>query len=351
MSCVALKDYADATFNGFTKRLRPKQGAPIIPEYAAYFFRGPKFRRDVSAMSSLSTRASLNNEMLGRLSIVLPPVEVQKAIGSILKPLDDKIELNRRMNETLEAMARALFKSWFIDFDPVRAKADGRKPEGMDEATANLFPDSFEESELGTIPKGWKTGTFGDTAVNPRRGVQPRDIEPSTPYIGLEHIPRRSIALPDWGCASSVDSDKSAFLKGEVIFGKLRPYFHKVAIAPVSGVCSTDILVLAPKKSAWFGFMLGHASSVELVDHTDLCSTGTKMPRTNWGDISRFELVLPSEQIAEHYSTLVQPLINHITTNIHESRALAATRDALLPKLLSGELRVRDAERFVEGST
>src|SRR5262249_31945385 len=149
MSCVALKDYAGATFNGFTKRLRPKADSAIAPEYAAYFFRGPKFRRDVTAMSSLSTRASLNNEMLTRLSIVLPPFDVQATIGGVLKSFDDKIELNRRMNETLEAMAGALFKSWFIDFDPVRAKSEGRKPDGMDVATAALFPNSFEDSPLG----------------------------------------------------------------------------------------------------------------------------------------------------------------------------------------------------------
>ena len=134
MSSVALKDYEGATFNGFTKRLRPKPSAKIVPEYAAYYFRSPKFRRDVTAMSTLSTRASLNNEMLGRLTIVLPPKPIQKSIGSILKALDDKIELNRQMNATLEAMARALFQSWFIDFDPVRAKLDSRQPTGVDPA-------------------------------------------------------------------------------------------------------------------------------------------------------------------------------------------------------------------------
>jgi type I restriction enzyme S subunit len=155
MSCVALKDYESATFNGFTKRLRPKSNTRIVPEYAAYFFRSPKFRSEVTAMSSLSTRASLNNEMLGRLKMILPGVEEQAAIGFILRSLDDKVELNRRMNETLEAMARAIFKSWFVAFDPVRAKAEGRDP-GLPDEVAALFPDSFEDSELGGIPKGWR---------------------------------------------------------------------------------------------------------------------------------------------------------------------------------------------------
>ena len=161
MSCVALKDYENATFNGFTKRLRPNGSTKIVPEYAGYFFRSPKFRREVTAMSSLSPRASLNNEMLGRLKVILPSIEVQEAIGFILKSLDDKIELNRQMNRTLERMAQAIFKSWFIDFDPVRAKAEGRNP-GLPKEIADLFPDSFEDSELGEIPKGWEVKPIGD---------------------------------------------------------------------------------------------------------------------------------------------------------------------------------------------
>lgn len=158
MSCVALRDVPDGTFNGFTKRLRPKPTGTVVPEYAGYFFRSPAFRREVTAMSALSTRASLNNEMLARLSLVLPSIEEQRAIAHILGTLDDKIELNRRMNETLEAMARALFKSWFVDFDPVRAKAEGRAP-GLPKPIADLFPDRLVDSEFGEIPAGWEVET------------------------------------------------------------------------------------------------------------------------------------------------------------------------------------------------
>jgi type I restriction enzyme, S subunit len=170
MSCVALCDIPDATFNGFTKRLRPKDNRKVAPEYAGYYFRSPDFRQAVTAMSSMSTRASLNNEMLTRLSITLPSLEEQTAIGHILGTLDDKIELNRRMNETLEAMARALFKSWFVDFDPVRAKAEGRDP-GLPQPLADLFPDSFEDSELGEIPRGWVAGKLGDLAADEKNAV------------------------------------------------------------------------------------------------------------------------------------------------------------------------------------
>ena len=154
MSCVALNDIPFATFNGFTKRLRPKNEGVIAPEYARYYFRSWAFRSEVNSMATMSTRASLNNEILSRLSISFPPLEEQQAIGNILGTLDEKIELNRKINETLEGIAKALFKSWFIDFDPVRAMEEGR-PTGLPDEISELFSDSFEQSELGEIPSGW----------------------------------------------------------------------------------------------------------------------------------------------------------------------------------------------------
>jgi type I restriction enzyme S subunit len=275
---------------------------------------------------------------LNRLPVIAPPLTVQRAIAGVLGALDDKIELNRRMNVTLEGMARALFQSWFVDFDPVRAKLDGRQPTGMDKATAALFPDAFEESPIGPVPKGWEAREIGDIGTNTRRSVKPRDIAPNTPYIALEHMPRRCIALGDWDDSADVASGKSAFKKGEILFGKLRPYFHKVGVAPFDGVCSTDILVLAPKSPEWFGFLLGHASSDEMIQFTDLASTGTKMPRTNWSDISSFKVALPPKPIAAAFTRNIQPMLYRIHDNLHQSRTLATLRDTLLPKLLSGEL-------------
>lgn len=289
---------------------------------------------------------------LENIEAAYPGEPEQRAIAYILGTLDDKIELNRRMGETLEAMARALFKSWFVDFEPVRAKMEGRwrKGESLPGLPAHLydlFPDRLVDSELGEIPEGWTVGTLGAIAEHPRRGVQPESIEPNTPYIALEHMPRRSIALHGWGLADGLESNKFEFRKGEILFGKLRSYFHKVGVAPVDGVCSTDIVVIAPKSWRWFGLVLGHTSSVEFVEYTNAGSTGTKMPRTRWADMARYEVVLPSEPVAEAFSKLVQPLIYLIITSIHESRTLAALRDALLPKLISGELRVKDAEKFI----
>jgi type I restriction enzyme S subunit len=185
---------------------------------------------------------------LDNIEVAYPGIREQQAIACILGALDEKIELNRRMNRTLEATSRAIFKSWFVDFDPVRAKAAGQQPPGLKPEIAALFPDSFEDSELGEIPMGWRVGLFGTIAQEVRDAVSPSEIEADCPYIALEHIPKRCIALDSWGVADEVASGKLRFRRGDILFGKLRPYFHKVGPAPIDGVCSTDIVVAPPER-------------------------------------------------------------------------------------------------------
>jgi type I restriction enzyme, S subunit len=276
--------------------------------------------------------------------VEIPPLPEQRAIASILGALDDKIDLNRCMNKTLEAMARALFRDWFVDFGPTRAKMEGREPY-LTAALWALFPDRLEAEKK---PEGWSLGALSDVAESPSRGVNPSDVAEETPYIGLEHMPRRSIALSEWEGAGKVSSNKSAFKKGEFLFGKLRPYFHKVGVAPLDGICSTDIVVVRPRIPEWGAFTLACLSSDEFVAYTDQTSTGTKMPRTSWNTMGRYEVCLPSESVAVAFQEIVQSMLDRVSANIHESRTLAQTRDLLLPKLMSGEIRVREAERMVE---
>ena len=153
-------------------------------------------------------------------------------------------------------------------------------------------------------------------------------------------MPRRSITLSEWDAAGGLASNKSSFEHGDILFGKLRPYFHKVGVAPVDGVCSTDIVVLAPRSPEWFGFVLGHASSDEFVDYTDAVSTGTRMPRTKWKDMARYVLLTPSEPVAAAFNERVQASVTRMVSAIHQSRASSAQRDALLPRLVSGQVRV-----------
>ena len=337
------------TFNQDVEALWPKPH--VWGEYLAYWLLANKpFLRTLVDSASHGT-GRIHTNILQGVELNLPSFDEQRAIARVLGALDDKIDLNRQMNETLEAMARALFKSWFVDFDPVRAKMEGRQPAGIDAETAALFPDDFVDSTKGPIPRGWRFGVLGDLAENPRRGVIPSGVEPQTPYIGLEHMPRGSIALADWGVSGDLESNKFCFLRGEILFGKLRPYFKKVGVAAVDGVCSTDIVVIVPRQKRNYGDVLGIVSSVEFINYTDAASTGTKMPRTSWEYMNKYEIFIIHPRLSQLYSDMIEPIVSMIGSKIHESRSLAALRDALLPKLLSGEILVNEAERLVEART
>ena len=329
------------------QRLITLRGNPTIlnNNYLKFLMQSSFVQNQLHERATGTTVLGIKQSELRKINLVIPPLSEQKAIAHILSSFDDKIELNRQMNETLEAMARAIFKSWFVDFDPVSAKRSGRQPAGMDTATADLFPDEFEESSLGLIPKGWRVGKLGDIAENPRRGVKPENITPNTPYIGLEHMPKRSISLSDWGSVEDINSNKYQFYQGEILFGKLRPYFHKVGVAALDGICSTDILVITPKLQEWFSFVLSIVSSDEFINYTNITSTGTRMPRTNWNDISKYEIIIPSIEIVKTFNYQLVPFVNKIKSHIFESHILATLRDTLLPKLMSGEIRVKEAEK------
>jgi type I restriction enzyme S subunit len=329
---------------------------------------------------------------LKKIEILLPPISEQLAIAYILGSLDDKIELNRKMNQTLEAIARAIFKSWFIDFDPVidnalragnpipdsmaeRAemrrqildqnqpssssqRAKGRNYQGgfdfsglseisIDEIYG-LFPDSFQDSELGAIPKGWEIGAIGNIGNQSRNGVEPEDIKSSEYYIALEHMPKRSISLWNWENSENITSRKFRFRKGNILFGKLRPYFHKVGIPAIDGVCSTDVAVIVPKEKQYYGLLLGHLSSDVFVAYTNAASTGTKMPRTNWKYMSHYPIAIPDHKISNLFTKYMEDIVQKLNSNIFESNTLASLRNTLLPKLISGELCIPYADKFLK---
>ena len=264
--------------------------------------------QDINSLDSGSAIPSTSRSDFYSLSLLLPPLEEQRAIAEVLSALDDKIELNRRMNQTLESLAQTIYKHMFID-NPER--------------------------------KGWKEGCLGDVAYNLRSGISPNEIHPDTPYIGLEHMPQKSISLSEWGISEDISSNKFLFKKGDILFGKLRPYFHKVGIAPIDGICSTDILVLSPMDIIHFGFLLEIVSSKDFIDRVNQASEGTKMPRTSWNFMSKYPISIPPSKLADEFSTITQPMFEKIISNIHESRTLAELRDTLLPKLMSGQVRVR----------
>ncbi len=276
------------------------------------------------------TRKAITKGNLEKLLLPLPSYTEQTQIGDFIGLISDKIDLNNQMNKTLEQIAQALFKRWFIDFEFPDENGNPYKSSGG----------RMVDSELGEIPEGWRVGKLGDIANEKRKNVKVENINPETPYFGLEHIPRKSISLSDWGNASEVKSNKLIFEKDDILFGKIRPYFHKVGIAPIKGICSTDIIVISPKKD-YYSFVLSIVSSEKFVDYATQTSEGTKMPRANWRTLIRYPVVIPDKQISKRYNETVSVFVDIIQKNIFECKNLSQIRDLLLPKLMSGKIRVQ----------
>ncbi len=329
---------------------------------------------------------NLNTGILSGVPLRLPSREAQKAIAHILGTLDDKIELNRQMNATLEVMAQALFKSWFVDFDPVidnalaagnpipeplQPRAEARKaltqtlsqrerasslpsPSGrrgggegtLPEAIQKQFPNRFVfNEEMGWVPEGWEIGSFGDIALHIRDNVKADEVGDFDFYVGLEHIGRKQLFLSEHGSGESVDSNKTKFGENDLLFGKLRPYFHKVCLAPQEGICSTDILVFRAKSTSSHSFMILTAFREDFVEYANLRSTGTRMPRASAKDMLNFPIMIPGISIAESFEAMASTHWKRGMQSIEESRNLASLRNTLLPKLLSGQLRIPEAEQ------
>jgi type I restriction enzyme S subunit len=327
-----------------TVKLEFRDSDPELARYLYWLLRTPDYRSYCAGRATGSAVVALSRRDF--LAYPVPQLtSKRRKVVALLNAIEEKSRNNAAGTATIEAIARAFFQSWFADFEPVRANLDDAvRAVGTDYA---LFPKKFDHSPGGLLPHGWSRGHFGDVAQNAREGVQADDIDPATPYVALEHMPRRSVALGDWSIGEPIASNKFQFERGQILFGKLRPYFHKVAIAPVDGVCSTDILVIAPKSSEWFSFCLLCASSDEMIAHADGVSTGTKMPRCNWRDLAAFETAIPPPAIARAFDALLRPMMERIVAGVHQSRTLTTLRNALLPNVLSPDIAIGDAEREV----
>lgn len=308
--------------------------------------RGQLFARTLGSVQKV-----INLRDLKTVDVPLPPLETQRQISSLLGALDDKIELNRQTARTLEELAQRLFKSWFVDFDPVRAKMAGRQPAHTPTEIADLFPDRLVDSPLGPIPEGWEVAQLGDIAENVRDSVKAEEIQSDAIYVGLEHFAAKSLMLAQVGLGEEVTSNKSRFQRGDLLFGKLRPYFHKISVAHTAGICSTDVLVIRPKTEALRAYCYLGFFQESVVDHATQRSTGTRMPRANWKTLSEFPVALPPIEIQYAFDAIVLPMIERIFMMVNESEKLTQLRERLLPKLISGEIRVPEARELVEEST
>ena len=333
--------------------LRARPGK-VDKRFLLYAYLGPQFQETLRARTihgSTVDRIPLID--MPRFPIEVPDsVEEQRAIAHILGTLDDKIELNRRMSETLEAMARALFKSWFVDFDPVRAKAEGRDP-GLPKPFADLFPDSFEDSELGEIPKGWKVGRFGDVAEQLRDQENPL----ASPDVLFHHYSLPAFddgQVPKIEYGEDIKSFKSRVYAGAILLSKLNPEIERVWMVDVHpderAICSTEFLVLRARPPFGRNYAYCLARSPICRQQIESLVTGTSKShqRAQVDPILSVAVVVPPSSIVAAFKCRATDLLARTFLCRREGRTLATLRDTLLPKLISGELRVKSAEKLIE---
>ena len=325
-SCVALKDYPNATFNGFTKRLRPIGNVEILPEYAGYYFRSLKFRNAVTSMSSMTTRASLNNDMISLLTITVPTLEEQENIANILSCLDDKIELNNEMNKTLEEMAQCIFKRWFVDFEFPNENGEPYKSSGGE----------MVDSELGMIPNGWEVVNYINTSdiqygfafksklFNDKEGkpiIRIRDISNSyTPTYTTEEY-----------------NDLYIVTKNDILVG-MDGEFKAHIWGGKDSLLNQRVLRIRPKDNNSIAY--SYFSIKEPLRYLENSKVGTTVIHLGKKDIDNIKIVYPPNNLISKYRDIADNLINKICENKVEIMELLELRDSLLPKLMSGEIKV-----------
>lgn len=304
-----------------------------------------------------STFPNVSRDQILEIKIDLPPLAEQKAIAEVLSALDDKIELNRQMNETLEGIAQALFKSWFIDFEPVKAKMAGRQPEGLSPEIAALFPDKLVDSPLGMIPEGWEVVRINDI-VKLSIGRTPPRLEKH--WFSMDHSGVKWISIKDLGCSKTFISESSERLSDESI-KKFRIPIIKKGTVVVSfkltvgrtaivceEMCSNEAIAQFPLTTEKIGnyylyfWLNGY-------DYNQLGNTSSIANAVNSKILREIRVIVPDYLVHSSFHRIVKPLFERIELNVLVNKALTKIRDALLPKLISGELRVADSTSLIKG--
>lgn len=289
-----------------------------------------------------------------KMKVAVPSLSVQDEIVAVLGALDDRITLLRETNATLEAIAQALFKSWFVDFGPVRAKQEGRAPEGMDATTAALFPDSFEESERGLVPRGWRVGALSDlAALNPESWTTKK--HPKTlAYIDLANTKDNEISeITNYLFENAPSRARRVLREGDTIIGTVRPgnrSFAYIQYPPRNLTASTGFAVLRPKQVENSGYIFLAATQDSSIEHLAHIADGGAYPAVRPEVVTNIQTVLPYPEVMTAFHEVTSPLLVAVAKNHQQAQTLASLRDTLLPRLISGQLRLPEAQAHVEES-
>ena len=353
--CLLVKQDVAAVFNNGLARIRVKSGI-VDPDFLHYVFKSKDFIEYIYGISH-GTSVQLNMKVgdLTRYRFLLPQYSVQLHIAKILVALDDRIALLRETNVTLEAIAQALFKSWFVDFDPVRAKQEGREPEGMDADTAALFPDSFEESELGLVPNGWGYGTLVNLAeLNPESWTLKTHPE-TVNYIDLAGAKSNEInIITEYSFAEAPSRARRVLREGDSIIGTVRPgnrsfaYIYQT-LNNLTG--STGFAVLRPNAIRNREFVFIAATQDTSIDHLAHVADGGAYPAVRPEVVADIQTIIPNGKAIEAFHEAVEPIFAKVGENHFQAQTLSSIRDTLLPRLISGQLRLPEAEEIIEEAT
>jgi type I restriction enzyme S subunit len=347
-----------ARVNQHVSIIRPDPNR-LDARFLRYFLVSPQMQELMLSWASAGgTRKALTKEMIESFQILAPEgVIEQQSIACILGTLDDKIELNRRTNQALEGIAQAVFTSWFVNFDPVQAKVAGQQPSSLALHLVDLFPDTFEESKLGKIPKGWEVHALPDIFdINPPRQLSRRT---SAPYLAMSDMPTQGHAPDSW-IEREVGSGMK-FKNGDTLVARITPCLENGKTAYVDflgggevGWGSTEYIVLRPREPVptIFAYLLARNNEFRAFAVQQMTGSSGRQ-RVPADSLTQYEIVVPAvdSPVFTAFGQAVNPLFERIRSAMGQSRTLAALRDTLLPRLISGELRVPDAERIVERCT
>jgi type I restriction enzyme S subunit len=323
-----------------------------VPRYLFFVLR--HLRPIIETLAEGSVQKNLYVSTLSNLDVPAPPKEIQQALADTLGVLDDRITLLRETNATLEAIAKALFKSWFVDFDPVRARMEGRAPEGMDEATAALFPDSFEETELGKVPRGWRVGTLADLSeLNPESWTARKHPE-TVAYVDLANAKDNEIAaVTDYAFGEAPSRARRVLRSGDTIVGTVRPGNRSFAFIyqpPYNLTGSTGFAVLRPSAIENTEFVYLAATQDSSIEHLTHVADGGAYPAVRPEVVASLACVIPPGDIFALFHSVAETLLAKVAEDQRQAQTLATLRDTLLPRLISGQLRLPEAQAELEAA-
>ncbi|NLY28481.1 MAG: restriction endonuclease subunit S [Alcaligenaceae bacterium] len=341
------------------KQLRVRlDNTKMNPKYAYYWFASPAMVNTIKSRNTGSTIPLINLSVLRSLPVPVPPLKEQDAIAKFLSTLDDRITLLRETNKTLESIAQAIFKSWFVDFDPVRAKMEGRQPEGMDEDTAALFPDSFEETEMGEVPRGWRWGEISEIATF-QNGYAFKSKDWTTDGYPVVKIGDVKPGI--------IDLSNCSFVSEDTVKGLTRFKLHRGdLLVGMTGYVGETGLVPASEPAPYLNQRVGRIAALEVAngigytycavrtpkfkEFAEAQSHGSAQANVSGASLMTYPIVVGSREVIHIFNTMVGALIENILSNHEYSETLSTLRDTLLPRLISGQLRLPEAQEQVEAA-